>query len=464
MTTAVDPDLELWGALARDHLGFYGHLVHQWRPFVHHQEWIEKLEDESVKYLLIVAPPSSAKTSWAGIVYTAWAIGRDPNLHIGYITNSDDMSVKRSMAVRDTIGENPRYRVVFPDLKPDTDKGWGQRNWYVWRQNRGDKDATFHAAGLYGQIIGDRYDLMIVDDVCDQESVQTQLQRDKTWEWFNKTLRSRLTKDGRLVVIMTRWHHDDLAARLIEQGWPLLHVPALERGISYWPEEWPVERLIAERDGQLQADGRRLGGIGSRAFEAQYQGRPTAEEGNILKWFPTYAAVPALKTKLHRWDTAWGETQTADYSAMVSLGLGVDNNLYVLSGWQDRLDTPEVALAVDALAEREKPTIIVVEEAARAKEVVRAVRKASGRDITTEPVPQKMDKVARANAAAPTFECGRVLFPARWHSNYGPWVEELIEQCKRFPVTGHFDMADALIGGVLRLTQKHTERKQLRWG
>jgi phage terminase large subunit-like protein len=62
-----------------------------------------------------------------------------------------------------------------------------------------------------------------------------------------------------------------------------------------------------------------------------------------------------------------------------------------------------------------------------------------------------MDKTARANAAAPTFESQRVLFPARYHANYGPWVEELIEQCKRFPLTGHFDMADALIGGVLRL-------------
>jgi predicted phage terminase large subunit-like protein len=126
------------------------------------------------------------------------------------------------------------------------------------------------------------------------------------------------------------------------------------------------------------------------------------------------------------------------------------------------MDTPEVALAVQALAEREHPTMIVLEEAARAKEVVKAVKRATMLPITTEPVPARMDKVARVNAASPSFESGRILFPARYHANYGPWVEELITECKQFPYGQHDDMVDALVGGVLRLVGKPIGRPEQR--
>ena len=58
----------------------------------------------------------------------------------------------------------------------------------------------------------------------------------------------------------------------------------------------------------------------------------------------------------------------------------------------------------------------------------------------------------------------RVMFPARWHHNYGPWVEQLVTQCKQFPNAKHDDMVDALVGGVLRLVKRPGKRPQLRWG
>lgn len=454
MPTKTEDALAYALALCRRNLSLYAEAVHGWPAMAHHKPWQQALMDGGQGRLLIIAPPASAKTNHVGVAFTAWAVGNKPTLHVGYATNSDLLSYTRSMAVRDTIERSNLYHAIFPGVLPDPGRGWGQAEWFVKREDISDKDPTFRACGLFASITGFRFDLLIVDDVCTQESVQTQLQRDKTWDWFNQTLMTRMTPDGRVIVIMTRWHHDDLAGRLIEQGWPVLHTPALDvQGASYWPDLWSEAKL---------ADIKRE--IGSRAFEGHYQGHPTAEVGNILQWFPEYSQVPVLKGKLHRWDTAWGETQTADYSAMVSLGLGEDNNIYVLSAWRDRLDVPELALAVQALAEREKPTMVVLEEAARAKEVVKAVKRACMVDITTEPVPQRMDKVARVNAAAPTFESGRVLFPARYHANYGPWVEELITECKQFPYGQHDDMVDALVGGVLRIMRRPIDRPQLRWG
>lgn len=448
-----------YAELSRESLAMYGQYVHQLKAEPHHMIWVPVLEDESKSHYVVVAPPASAKTTWAGIIFPGWEIGRQRalgrDLHVGYITNSDDMSVKRSMAVRDTVAQNARYQATFPEVKPDPEKGWGQQNWYIYRERRDDKDPTFHAAGLFGQVLGDRYDLLVVDDICTQDNMATKRSRDKVWDFFNETLRTRVTKNGRIIVIMTRWHHDDLAGRLIKQGWPTCHIPALnEQDESYWPGEWPVERLLDERDGERDEHGKRMGGIGTRAFEGQFQGRPTAEEGNILKWFPEYGRVPVLRYKIHRWDTAFSKEKTSDYSAMVSLGLGDDNHIYVLGAWQDRLETPELAEAIRALAQRDHPRLVILELAAKAKEAVEAVKKASMINITTEPVPHNMDKTARVNAVAPTFEAHRVLFPASYHPNYGPWVEQLITQCKQFPHGSHDDLVDALVGGVQRIVTK----------
>ena len=429
-------------AKCQRHFGLYTEAVHRWPAMAHHKPWHEVLTSGQPR-AIIIAPPASAKTTHVGIAYSAHSIGNDPNIHIGYVTNSADLAEDRSVAVRNTIAENDLFRAVFPGVQPDTKRGWGQAEWFVKRDNSSDPHPTFRAVGIEGSIIGYRIDLLIADDICTPENMATAHQREMVYRNFTAKLLTRLTPEGRVIVIMTRWHHDDLAARLIAQGWPVLHTPALDSdGNSYWPDFWPTAKLHG-----IKAE------IGSREFESQYQGNPTAEVGNILQWFPTYEKVPKLRLKIHRWDTAWSERQTADYSAMVSLGLGEDNNVYVLSGWRDRLDIPELALAVQALAEREKPNMIVLEQAARAEEVVKAVKRATMLPIVAEPVKARMDKVARVNAAAPTFEAGRVLFPARWHHNYGPWVEDLIEECKQFPQGKHDDMVDALVGGVLRLIQ-----------
>lgn len=452
----------VWERCRRD-LAFYGEVVHGWRAMSHHVPWHRALQDKNLNHLLIIAPPASAKSSHVGVSFTAWSIGHRPDLHVGYATNSDLLSYTRSMAVRDTIERNEVYQAVFPNVRPNAARGWGQADWFVERPDLSDPHPTFRACGLFGSITGFRFDLLVVDDVCTQESVATQLQRDKTWEWFNQTLLTRMTPDGRVVVIMTRWHHDDLAAHLIEQGWPTLHTEAIHDGESYWPEEWPLSKLLAIRDGELREDGSRKGGIGSRAFESHYQGRPTAEVGNILKWFPTYDQVPPLKMKLQRWDTAFSDKQTADYSACVNLGVGQDNNIYVLSAWRDRLEIPELIQAMKALAEREKPDYTIVEETATALRVVEQVKKLTMLPIITDRQKMRVDKVARVNAAAPEFESGRVLFPARYHRNWGPWVEEVIEECKGFPFGAHDDYVDALCCGVLDVVERIDRQTPMRY-
>lgn len=426
-----------------DDFGAYTETVHGWPAMAHHRLWHERLTAGDPR-LIIIAPPASAKTTHVGIAYSCWSIGRDPGIHIGYVTNSADLAEDRSVAVRNTLVENGIYREVFPSVRADASRSWGQAEWYVKREATSDPHPTFRAVGIEGSIIGYRIDLLIADDICTPENMATEHQREMVYRNFTAKLLPRLTPDGRVIVIMTRWHHDDLAARLIAQGWPVLHTPALgEDGESYWPEFWPLSKLLEKRRE-----------LGSREFETQYQGRPTPEIGNILRWFPTYERLPAMKFTLQRWDTAWSEKKGADYSACVTLGLGEDNQIYVLSAWRDRLEVPELIQAMRAVAEREKPTWVVVEETASALRVVEQVRKLTMLPIITDRQRLRVDKVARVNAAAPEFEAERVRFPVRWHRNYGSWVEEVIGECKQFPYGRHDDYVDALCCGVLDVIER----------
>ncbi len=430
-------------AVCRDYLDVYGLLAHGYPCKAHHMRWVKAATDPKIRRLLIICPPAGAKTEWMGVINSSWAIGNNPEIRIGYITHSDSLSTARSMAVRDRISEDAMYHAIFPGVRLNEKRGQAQERWFVMRKDKG-PHPTFRACGFEGSITGNRFDLLIVDDMCTLENTRTEEQRDKIEEYFNQTLMTRLSPNGKVIVIMTRWHHDDLAGRLLKKGtWWLIHTPAVENGVSYWPKEWPMWALNEKLDE-----------LGSRAFEGQYQGRPTAEIGNILQWFPEYNRVPPLKFTMHRWDTAWSEKQSADYSAMVSIGLGEDNHMYVLSAWRDRLETHDLIEAIPAIADRENPTYVVLEHTGQAERAAEQVRKQTRWPVILEKAKVGMDKTARVNAAAPLFEGGKVLFPARFHSNYGPWVGQLISECKEFPRGKDDDMVDALVGGVLNIDER----------
>jgi len=438
LTTATLQPTELQQA-ARSRLAVYGELVHRWKAHAHHRQWIEALEDESIKRLLIIAPPASAKTSWVGVAYSGWKIGKNSTTHLGYITYSDVVSFGRSTAVRDTL-LSPRYQLVFPGVEPDEGKGWSQSHWYVKRAETGDVHPTFRACGLLGSIIAFRFDELICDDLCTQGNTQTSYLRDQSWSWWEQTLLTRLSPGGRVIYIGTRWHENDIPARLMQQeGWKIIHIPALEGNQSYWPEFWPLEALVQKREE-----------MGSDAFSCQYQGKPVAASGNILRWFQEYEHLPPLRAKIHFWDTAYLAKEQADYSACVSLGYGNDGLIYVLGAYQDRLEFPELCDAIQALADQDHPTYIFVEARASGTSAFQEIRRRTALPIISVNYAGNTDKTARCHSVAPHFESGKVRFP----QGYMPWKEILISQLRSFPRGGHDDLVDAMVGGVLQIVER----------
>src|SRR5262249_40793553 len=181
------------------------------------------------------------------------------------------------------------------------------------------------AAGVGGPITGHGGLLGIIDDPLENwEQAQSQVIRDKIWDWFRTTFRTRIWEDGSIVLVQTRWHEDDLAGRLLleQRGqWQILRLPALaetqvERNFNNTllglpPDQpdplgrEPGEPLCPQRYSREALEDLRKD-VGSLAWHGQYQGAPRSPEGNRFKrhWFPIVDAAPAELTRVRYWDKA----------------------------------------------------------------------------------------------------------------------------------------------------------------
>ena len=242
--------------LARERLGYYGYYVHGLKPARHHWQRISELMNESRKRLLIICPPGHAKSTWISQIWPCWYIGRHPEQNVAIVSNTSSQAELFLGVVKDTIEMNPRYREVFPHAVPNHGRGWSSSELFVARSDLTNKDPTLFATGVGGPLIGKRLHLAIVDDPLDEENTATENQRNRVNTWYRRTLMSRLLPEGRVVVILTRWHEADLAAKLMASGmYYVVHMKAIDDGgNALWPEMWPIEKLM-EAKRELGANG-----------------------------------------------------------------------------------------------------------------------------------------------------------------------------------------------------------------
>src|SRR3990167_6665303 len=193
MAIATD-DLITQAALSIHSFDAYIRFVHGWEPREHQRPWIAALSalgygvirhskrsegcplckgvvgcspEHRTNKLIILAWPSSGKSSVL-IEFVCWMIGRSilagQTPHVGYVCYGDDPAMGRSVAIRDTISGNPRYALLFP-TRPDKNKGWGQKEWFLQRPDQSDPHPTLRAAGFGGGILSYRFSLLgIIDD------------------------------------------------------------------------------------------------------------------------------------------------------------------------------------------------------------------------------------------------------------------------------------------------------------
>jgi len=129
-------------------------------------------------------------------------------------------------------------------------------------------DGGFFGVGIGGSLAGRGADLIICDDlVKDQALAQNPIQRDKLFSTFWSEIMSRLEPGGKVIVVMSRRHPEDLSGRLIDmndelapdQQWQVIHFPAIHTAedgteTALWPERYPLKEMQAKRDSLLVGD------------------------------------------------------------------------------------------------------------------------------------------------------------------------------------------------------------------
>jgi len=275
---------------ARRHLiDFYQYLRPDYNINWHHRlicEHLDNLLSGKISNLMIFTHPRAGKSEIGSRMFPAYAFGRDPNLQVIGTSYGADLASRMNRDVQRII-ISPAYKDVFPNTNLSeknirtTAQGNYLRNNDIFEivGHRG----VYVCAGVNGAITGMGYDIGIIDDpVKDRAQAESLTYRDNAWDWFVSTFYTRSEKKARMLIILTRWHSDDLAGRLLKRGeedleaeqWTVLNLPAIAEapippydprkpGDALWPWKYDV---VALRKKEAM--------VGPYEWEAMWQQRP----------------------------------------------------------------------------------------------------------------------------------------------------------------------------------------------
>ena len=419
--------------------------------------------------LMITCPPRSGKSELASRRFPAYVLGRYPDASIIATSYSADLASRMNRDVQRVMTEDA-YARIFPGSAlsdknvRSTAQGSYLRNSDIFEIVG--HQGVYRSAGVGGGITGMGCNIAVIDDpLRNRQDADSPTIRQNLWEWYTSTLYTRLAPGGGVIVMLTRWHEDDLAGRLLQaqaQGegdeWRVVNFPAIatedelpyrRKGEALHPERYPLEAL--ER---IKA------AIGTRDWEALYQQHPVPDGGAIFKdewlqriWLPK--DLPArFDAVIMSWDLAFKSTDASDFVVGQLVGrYGAD--YYILDQLRGRWSFTETVAQVKELAERARVRFprfaprILIEDKANGPAVIDALKHEVSGIVPVEP---DGSKEARAHAITALFEAGNVLLPDR---SLAPWVDEYRLELTRFPSGAHDDQVDATTQALRCLSAGH---------
>lgn len=392
-----------------------------------------------------------------------------------YITISIPPRHGKSMTITETLvsyylGQFPNHRVILGSYGSDFAMKFGKKNREKFEQygeklfnlrlKRGTQSATDWdieghrggtiSRGITSGVTGEGADLMIIDDpVKSREEADSEVYRNKVWNEWVDSFSTRLHPGAIVIVIMTRWHEDDLVGRLLnpEYGdplpWKVINLAmeaddpndplGREIGEPLWPERYGKE-FIEERKKYPSS------------FNALYQGRPTSQQGNLLRrdWWQYYDELPELDMLILSVDATFKDGKDTDYVAIQVWGK-FKANMYMIDNLKARMNFPATLQAIkNMLAKHPGISAKYVEDKANGPAIIAMLNKDIGGFIAVQP---EGGKVARVNAISPFIEAGNAFLPRD-----ASWVHDFIEECASFPKGKHDDQVDAMSQALNQLS------------
>jgi len=425
------------------------YAAYQWpgyRDAPHHRliaRHLEAVERGEITRLMITMPPRHGKSMLASEFFPAWYLGRNPDHYVVTATYAQELADDFGRKVKNQI-EDAAFAGIFPGVGLADDSKSAKR-FHIEGQLGGLEHAltqrgAFYAVGVGGPLTGRGAHLLLIDDpVKNREEAESEVIRKKTKDWYTSTAYTRLMPGGRIIVIQTRWHEDDLAGWLqaehAHEDWVRLDLPAINAdGVALWPEQYDVPALEKIRQA-----------IGPRDWSALYQQRPTPESGDYFKaeWLiPVDAVPPQGEMNIYGGSDYAVTSNGGDYTVHIVLGLDTEGNPYLMDLWRAQAASDKWVDAFCELVLKWKP-IGWAEETGQIKSGVGPFllrrQLETGAYVAREAFPTRGDKAIRAQSIR-----GRIAARGLRYPRNAPWAADLISEMMSFPVGVHDDQVDAL--------------------
>lgn len=436
--------------------GFIPTVYPRYRANWHHKritDALTRVEAGLCDRLLISMPPRQGKTFTASELFPAWYLGRNPARKIIATSATATAADRVSLSVQRVLNST-RYKEVFPDFafgRSVTATGFEL-----------EAGGRYMAAGSGKMITGSGANLLLIDDPHkNREDADSQTMRDKVWDWYSNDALSRLEYPNAVIIIATRWHHDDLIGRLLlaePHRWEHLFLPFLAgsdpapydprsegevlwRGFLTADGESPSEEELDARFAQFIEEHSR----DSYKWASLYQCQPSPKDGGLFRrdCVQYYTAPPSRMADLCdrlviSVDASFKAGRRSDPVAIVVAGK-IGPTLHIIEEVNRRMSFTDTKRELQRLRHKYPAATILIEEKANGTALIDVLQGELARVLGFD--PGNMSKEARAHLLSDWWSSKQVRLPTH---QFAPWVGEYIEDFVGFGSRKHDDRVDAL--------------------
>lgn len=417
-------------------------------------EHLEAVKLGQIRRLIINIPPRNLKSIMGTVCFPTWVWIDNPYHRFLFTSYSQTLSTKHSVDRRELI-QSKWYQAAWADkysISVDQNEKMKFSN---------DKRGHMIATSMGGSATGEGGDTLIIDDPHDTTIAESKTKREKTLIDIDRKFTTRLNdkKKGNIILIMQRLHPQDATGHLLakEAGYIHVKLPAIaeEREERIYPiskkcvKREPGDVLHPEREG-LEELARIKKEMTPNAFEGQYQQRPNADDGGIIKreWVIFYRKKdlpPRFDEEVQSWDCSFKDGKTSDYVAG-QVWARFQANKYLLFRVKERMDIVRTMAKIKIVSNQFPRTYAkYIEDKANGPAVIQIMKDEISGLRAVEP---EGSKESRLNSIAPDWAAGNIYLP---HPEEAPWVLEYIEELVGFPNTANDDEVDATSQAVIQL-------------
>jgi predicted phage terminase large subunit-like protein len=413
------------------------------------------LEAEDIIRLLVLIPRGHFKTTLISIAYPLWCLCRNPSSRVALISVSADKAEENLADIRARARSETFQKYFSGVIGPENTWEEAGKGKIRIRRPPGVTGPSIAAYGVDSKEVGRHFDIMCLDDIVDQEKVNSPAVRDGVWRWFGRQL-SVLDPGTKLLVLGTRWHYDDVYARILRycpkrdpehpDGWHIIHRKAIEDGKPIFPTRFTLPILNEIK--QIQGD---------YLYSCFYNNEPVGEGFNpydVRKFqFIDYVRPEAGRTDDERAQTpithlfvdpAATDESYSCYSALVLADACWDHRVVIRGAWIEKIDPDILVDRIFQLVQEHGIYRVGIEDEVFQRSLVfwvrreQLLRKVAFQCIPIK-IPRNVHRLAKLSAIQPFIHNGEIVFDTKMDGR-----QDLMEEFATFPKGAHDDIVSAM--------------------